>query len=225
MESIGIPGAPSGSIVIRATDTHQSTGDRNKSTLHVDHLYIQVGNPPSDPPDGDPNGMTVAMVSSSEIELAWMDGTSNETGFSLERSTDEISWTEIADLPLNSVDYSNSGLTANTQYFYRVSAYNINGRSEYTAANATTDATPPPPPPAELSLTASGYKDKGKHHVNLEWTGSDNVDIYRDGAYQATIGTETTYDDNIGAKGGASYQHQVCEAGTDTCSNVTNTVF
>jgi len=226
MEAAGIPGAPSGSIVIRVRDTHQSAGDRNKSTLQVDHLYIQVGSPPSDPPDDDPTGMTAAMVSSSEIDLAWTDGTGNESGFSLERSTDQASWEEIADLPANSVSYNDSGLAASTPYFYRVSAYNINGSSAYASANATTDVEPPP---AELSLTANGYKDKGKHHVTLEWTGSDNVDVYRDGTYQATIGTETTYDDNIGAKGGASYQHQVCEAGaelgSDRCSNTTTTVF
>ena len=57
MESIEIPGAPSGSIIIRATDTHRASGNRTKSTLSVDHLYIQVGNPPSNPPDGDPSGM------------------------------------------------------------------------------------------------------------------------------------------------------------------------
>jgi hypothetical protein len=290
--------------------------------LHVDHLYIQVGNPPSDPPDGDPSGMTANAVSSSQIDLLWTDGSSNESGFSVERSPNgSNSWSEIADLSAGSQNHSDTNLTASTTYDYRVSAYNVNGSSGYASDSATTDAPPPQQPPPQqptglaangvstsqinlqwndnglnedgfrierspdgingwgelvtlgvnvtsyqdtdlpadttffysvaafngsgeatsdpasgttqpapaLSLEASGYRVKGQHHVSLTWSGSDNVDVYRNGVYQATIGPETSYDDDIGAKGGASYQHQVCEAGaelgSDMCSNTTTTVF
>jgi len=84
---------------------------------------------------------------------------------------------------------------------------------------------PPGGDPPTLSLSASGYKDKGQHHVVLEWTGSNGVDVYRDGVLIAPGIAGSSLDDDIGAKGGATYLHQVCEAGTANCSNTTTTVF
>ncbi|MDX1380109.1 MAG: hypothetical protein R3233_03265, partial [Xanthomonadales bacterium] len=73
----------------------------------------------------------------------------------------------------------------------------------------------------------AGYKVKGSHHVDLTWSGagSVNVDIFRDGALIMTTPNDTTQTDAIGAKGGASYQYQLCEAGTTACSNTVTVVF
>jgi len=223
MQSYVIPGAPSGSIIIRVVDTDQTGGHRDKNMVSVDHLYIQVGTPSSDPPIGNPGGLAANAVSSSQIDLTWADGTENEAGFTVDRSPDgSTAWTEIDDLPGGSTSYSDTGLTAETAYFYRVRAYNPNGFSNYTLANATTPVAPPPP---DLSLSANAYKVKGKHHVGLSWTGSNSVDIFRGGVLQAEDVSGSSYDDNIGTKGGATYTHQVCETGTATCSNVTTSVF
>ena len=96
--------------------------------------------------------------------------------------------------------------------------------SAYTSASATTPVAPPPP---ALSLSASGYKVKGKHGVSLNWTGSTNVDVYRNGVLLDPPGvvSGSSYDDFIGTKGGATYTHKVCQAGTVSCSNITTTVF
>jgi hypothetical protein len=221
MHSAEIPGAPSGSIILRVKDTHQQSGNRNKSTFHVDHLYIRVGNPPTDPPDGAPTGMTATAVSSTAINLAWTDGSSNESGFVLQRSTDGSSdWVDIANLSVDTDSYGDAGLDAATQYFYRVRAWNANGESGWATASATTDQAPP------LSLQASGYKSKGRHGVILEWDSSVTVDVYRDGKLQASGDTDGYFDDFIGSKGGASYTHQVCETNAPgNCSNLTTTVF
>ena len=221
-----IPGNPSGSIVIRVVDTDRTSGHREKNTVYVDHLYIQVGNPSNDPPDGDPANLNAVAVSSSQIDLSWTNGSSNESGFIVERSANgSAGWTEIADLPATSTSHSDTGLTAETTYFYRVSAYTqLEMISAYTSASATTPVAPPPP---ALSLSASGYKVKGKHAVSLSWTGSTSVDIYRNGTLlNPTVAINgSSHDDNIGVKGGATYTHQVCQTGTSTCSNVTTTVF
>ena len=227
-QSAVIPGTPSGSIIIRVVDADHTRGNRDQNTVFVDHLYIQVGNPSSDPPIGDPSGLAANPVSSSQIDLSWTDGTENEAGFTVDRSPDgSTGWVEIADLPGGSTSYSDTGLTAETAYFYRVRAHNPNGFSAYTYADATTPVAPPPP---ALSLTANAYKVKGKHHVGLSWTGSSNVDIYRNGdlleLVPPGIVDGSSYDDNIGTKGGATYTHRVCVAGgTTTCSNVTTSIF
>ncbi len=227
LQMANIPGAPSGSIILRVIDTHQQAGNRDKSTFHVDHLFIRVdngtGEPPSDPP-ADPSNMTATAASSSAIDLSWTDASGDELGFKLERSPDgSTNWVEIADLPVGTESHGDAGLDAATQYFYRVSAYNDAGYSGYAIANATTDDATPPP---AINLSASGYKTKGKHGVILSWSPATTVDVYRDGAMVASGVSGTSYDDFIGAKGGATYDHHLCvSGGTSSCSNTTTTVF
>ncbi|MFN3316908.1 MAG: fibronectin type III domain-containing protein, partial [Raineya sp.] len=67
-----------------------------------------------------PTSLTATAVSASRINLAWVDNDINEAGYKVERSTDGISFTEIADLPANSASYANTGLGSGILYFYRV---------------------------------------------------------------------------------------------------------
>ena len=221
-----IPGNPSGAVIVRVVDTDQTRGHQDMNTVYVDQLYIQVGNPSNDPPDGDPTGLGALPVSSSQIDLSWTNGSSNESGFAVERSANgSTGWSVIADLPAGSASYSDTGLDAETTYYYRVSAYTQPEMiSAFTSASATTPVAPPPP---ALSLSASGYKVKGKHGVSLSWSGSTNVDVYRNGVLLDPPGvvSGSSYDDYIGTKGGATYTHKVCQAGTVSCSNITTTLF
>ena len=72
-----------------------------------------------------------------------------------------------------------------------------------------------------ISLSASGYKVRGLKKADLEWSGANatNVDVYRDGGLMTATANDGAYTDNIDQRGGGSYTYQVCEAGTDTCSN------
>ena len=223
LQMVAIPGSPSGSIIIRVVDTDQGQGHRENNTINVDHLYIQVGNPSNDPPNGNPENLNANVVSSSQINLSWTNGSSNESGLMVERSPNgNTGWVEIDDLPAGSTNCSDTGLAAETTYYYRVSAYTQPGMiSAYASANA---ATPKAPPPPAISLGASGFKVKGRQHVDLSWTGSSSVDIYRNNSFITTV-NGNSYDDNIGTKGGGTYTHKVCDTVSGTCSNVTTTVF
>jgi hypothetical protein len=106
-------------------------------------------------PPNAPGGLTATAVSSSQINLAWTDNASNESGFKVERSPDGISFTQIGTAAAGATSYSNTGLAAATKYYYRVRAYNGGGDSGYSnIANATTSGgTPPPPPPPPAGLS------------------------------------------------------------------------
>lgn len=89
------------------------------------------------------------------------------------------------------------------------------------------DVTVTEPSSGGITLTATGYKNKGRHAVDLSWTGatSTNVDIFRNGSLLTTTGNDGAYTDATSNRGGATYTYQVCEAGTSTCSNEATVVF
>jgi FtsP/CotA-like multicopper oxidase with cupredoxin domain len=85
----------------------------------------------------------------------------------------------------------------------------------------------PTPTPTPLTLSAAGRKVGGINTVRLTWNGatSANIDIYRNGVLIATVPNTGTYDDSTGDTGRAQYTYKVCEAGTQTCSNVERVRF
>jgi PKD repeat protein len=73
-------------------------------------------------------------------------------------------------------------------------------------------------PGGSISLTVSMSKVRGVNAATLNWTGaSSSVNVYRDGAFIATV-SGTTYTDTIG-RGSGTRTYAVCNAGTSTCSN------
>ena len=90
-----------------------------------------------------PSGLSAYAVSQSQINLSWIDNSSNENGFKIERKTGSGgSYSLINTTSSNTTSYSNTGLSANTTYYYRVYAYNSNGNSGYSnEVNATTQSS------------------------------------------------------------------------------------
>jgi hypothetical protein len=90
-------------------------------------------------------------------------------------------------------------------------------------ATQSSSSSPPPSPPNNLE--ANGSKKKGNMIIDLAWSDGTSVDVYRNGNHIATV-SGNSYSDNTGAKGTASWTHQVCEAGsTVNCSNTVSTKF
>jgi len=79
-------------------------------------------------------------LTTTSIMLTWTDNASNETGYKIERSLDGITWSQVATVGANVTTYTNTGLTKNKKYYYRVVAYNGAGNSAYS--NVATATTP-----------------------------------------------------------------------------------
>jgi len=79
------------------------------------------------------------VVSKSQINLQWADHSGNETGFEIERSTDNVRFSRIKTVNANVTTYITTNLTAGKTYWYRVNAKNGVGDSAYSnTASATT---------------------------------------------------------------------------------------
>lgn len=133
-----------------------------------DYSSVVSATTPQVPPSA-PTNLTVDAVSSGQINLAWTDNANNESDFSIERSLDNISFSQIATVGANVTAYSNTGLTAATVYYYRVRATNTAGPSEYS--NTAGVMTPQVKPSAPSNLTATAT---GSSQINLAWTDNSN---------------------------------------------------
>ncbi len=126
---------------------------------------------PTEEPVQDP---AVLAASASSISLMWDDNSDNEDGFMLERSEDGTTFSVVANLPADTVSFTDTAVNPGCTYTYRVCAYNGYGVSDYS--NLVTTTLPPvetvPLAPIDLAAVAqTGYQ------IFLTWTlNSDNAD-------------------------------------------------
>lgn len=83
-------------------------------------------------PPSAPTNLTVTTVSATRLDLKWTDTSNNEDGFKIERSLNGTAFSEVASVGSNVTTYSNTGLTCNTFYHYRVRSFNAIGNSTYS---------------------------------------------------------------------------------------------
>jgi fibronectin type 3 domain-containing protein len=114
-----------------------------------------------------PTGLSATATSSSTVQLEWSNHSAVATQVRIEqREVAGGGFSEIAVEPASSTNYEDTGLTAETQYEYRVRACDGGLCSDYSAAaDVTTQAVPAPLPPTGLSATAVSPT-----RIDLAWT-------------------------------------------------------
>ena len=168
-----------------------------------------------------PSNLVATATSATQIDLTWVDNTTTESGFTVERAPNVSgapgTFAVIATLAPNVTTYSNTGLTANTRYWYRVRAFDANDVSAYSnTANATTPALPPAAPTALQATAMSATRiDLGwTDHANNE-TGfrieraPDNAGVAGTYAEIATVGANVTTYSNTGLTANTRYWYRV----------------
>jgi len=90
-------------------------------------------------PDASPSDLVAAPGAAGEINLAWVDNTTNELSFILERSTSPgfVPRSKVYDIPANSTSFVDKGLTSGTKYYYRITATNAFGTAPFSNAANT----------------------------------------------------------------------------------------
>lgn len=129
-----------------------------------------------------PTGLVATPLSSTAVSLRWVDASSNETGFELQRSTDGVTFATVLTVGADVTTTGNSGLTAGTLYHYRIRAIRGPEASAYSAvATLTTQAaTTPPSTPAGTwqtldigGVAAAGSASEAGGVITLMGSGSD----------------------------------------------------
>ncbi|MGH7176693.1 MAG: NPCBM/NEW2 domain-containing protein, partial [Tepidisphaeraceae bacterium] len=139
------------------------TGEAVSSEISVQTLSAPSGSSLALPTD-----LTGKAISTTQIDLAWKDNASNETGYRLERKTTRggDGFVKIADLPAGASSYSDKGLNLGWEYDYRVVAVNAAAQAtstQITVQTQTTEPSPTPSPATEYTYVS-----------DLKWTSMKN---------------------------------------------------
>ncbi|MBI5787981.1 MAG: PKD domain-containing protein [Candidatus Schekmanbacteria bacterium] len=98
-----------------------------------------------------PNNLTATAKSAGQIDLSWTDNSGDEEFFSIERRTGGQGFVEIIKVGAGKTSYSDTDLTPDTEYCYRVLAIKASEFSDYSNEACATSGKNPAPPQATTS--------------------------------------------------------------------------
>ena len=173
----------------------------------ADPLGLLGGNVPLSP-----TGFTASYLSDTSLSLAWTDNATDEVSYELDRSPNGVdTWTALVDPAANATSATDTGLTVDTTYYYRLRAVNASGNSSYATANGTTTVGVTSTP----NLFSDGFESAdlsastaSPNTINFAWTDANRSSVlYQDGAsarrvYPVEFTNEYTDGRDVTAKDG-----------------------
>jgi hypothetical protein len=118
-----------------------------------------------------PTNLAVTPVSATELRVSWTDASAAQTAAALERQADEGAWNTIKTYGALSgaTTYTDTGLTAGTNYCYRVSISNTVSQTTSTTICAMTPLAAPKPPTLEAGATSLTVTWQDDVRNELQW--------------------------------------------------------
>jgi hypothetical protein len=120
---IGTPGSSNVGINTFTVSVSDGQGGSDTATLQITVLAAQLA-PPSN--------LTATPNGTKRIDLTWNDNSTTETGFRIERSTNNSKFSQVATVGPGVTNYSNTGLRRGKTYYYRVRANGSPANSAYS---------------------------------------------------------------------------------------------
>jgi acid phosphatase type 7 len=202
-----------GSMVLDVNGNTLDAKFLNSTGAVADFFTLVKGLNPT--PPAAPGGLVATTISSNQINLSWADNSSDEGGFTIEQSSDAITFTQIASVTANVTVRSVTGLSPATTYHYRVRAFNSAGVSAYSNVASATTSQSTPAAPGGLAATALSATQ-----VNISWTdNSNNESGFRvercagvnctNFAQIAQLGSNITAFQNLGLTKNTTYRYRV----------------
>lgn len=144
---------PGHNLAVEFLDAHQTTsrlvydlpnGTYYASVQAVDHsgkvsipsneVTFMVTDAPAIPLA--PDNLRLAITTTNFVELNWLDQSTNENTFEIERSDDGVSFQLLTAVTSNTMRYVDKSVALDKEYAYRLRAVNATGSSDYTTAQS-----------------------------------------------------------------------------------------
>jgi len=109
----GMPGANNVGLNSFAVSVSDGQGGTVSTTLQINVVSSMIA----------PTHLAATVVGSKRIDLTWSDNSTGEVGFRIERSTNGVSFSKIANVGAGVTSFSNTRLRTGKTYYYRVRAY------------------------------------------------------------------------------------------------------
>ncbi|NDD63326.1 MAG: hypothetical protein EBZ36_05020, partial [Acidobacteria bacterium] len=120
-------------------------------------------------PPAPPTGFSATVISSFQLNLAWIDAATNETGYRLYRKSGDGEYELYQLLPANAVRFQDTGLDEGLTYAYRLAAFNQVGESAPFVELTQTMPIPPESPVLAVNR-------KSSTSLELVWTEGGGVE-------------------------------------------------
>ena len=175
---------------------------------------------------GAPSNLVAETLSPSQIRLKWVDNSSNEVGFRIERCLGAgcENFTQIALVGADTTEIIDIGLVANTTYNYRVLAFNGTGVSAYSnIATATTlfiNGIPAVPSNLRVVFTSS-------NRVDVAWDDNSENEMWFELVHQIRgerygrvvyLSPNTTFFSTTGLNRLTTYYYRIRACNSNGCS-------
>lgn len=169
-QTFEMPQTTSGTVYIRVQDTDRTAGSTVKDTIYIDHMFIRSVYD-TEPP-AVVTGVMVTQVSESRLNISWTANTEADLDhYNVYRGMNAGSLvaSPTAD------HYSDTGLTADTTYYYRVTAVDTSENEGAPSEVASGTTLPDTEGPAALDVLASPNPTNGASTVTLTATIDDSA--------------------------------------------------
>ncbi|HWE01501.1 MAG TPA: LamG-like jellyroll fold domain-containing protein [Tepidisphaeraceae bacterium] len=124
-----------------------------------------------------PSNLSATAISATDVQLNWQENSNNATSFSIERSTDGMTFIPIGSVPRTDTSYDDLTTDVGTPYWYEIQAENGAGTSP--ASNVAAASTPAVPglvgywqfneDGGAMTVDASGNNDDGTLSEGIGW--------------------------------------------------------
>jgi hypothetical protein len=195
-----------------------------------DMLFTLFGKATGVPAPAAPTNLTALYQNAVKFNLNWVDNSSDEQGFIIERSTNGVNFAKRVTVGVNVTSFSDTDIFSPTEvYFYRVAAIGLSDTSAYSNIDST--AVLPTTPKA---LLASFVKEAS---FIANWEPSEGVvryyelDVFEDGNYFAgfkgrpVTGTSFKVTGTKRGRLGRQYEYVVRAVGIDGSSKDSETII
>ena len=171
-----------------------------------------------------PYGLTLTATSSTSIKISWS-GVSNAVGYNVYRSLSSGGTYTYLNKSTQT-EYTNTGLSPSTTYYYKVSAYNAAGESAQSYSDYARTRAPIPNTPTGVSASVSSSTS-----ITVKWSsvsGATSYHVYRSsssgGSYTKVKEQSTTTYTDSGLSSGTTYYYKVSASNSEGESSQSSAV-